>query len=235
MFNLTCRIGGVRRSSKTPDGEKMLPAISSDLPAYLLPPTTGEEGRRTTPDSFGPASQVDISAEKAIDAQSSQPGTGIYGPNGQFVEAAAQRQVQDGQSQGGSQSQPAEDQPAADSVGDTAPTQPKALETSPVLSAKSSQSQSGGHDRDLALDNFDAAIPPAAREELRALADRVQRKSSEQGLNPDEYKKLADLLTRVGRHSDAMWARTEAEKMEPSTAPQAEAEPPSILTAAGVA
>jgi hypothetical protein len=233
MFNLACRIGGVRRSTKTPDGGTMLPAISSDLPAYLLPPTLGEEGRRTTPDSFGPAAQVDISAEKAIAAQSSQPGTGIYGPDGQFVEAAAQRQVQDGRSQGGSQSQPAEDQPAADPAGDPAPSPPQALETPPVLS--SSQSQTAQPDRNLALDNFDAAIPPAAREELRALADRVQRKSSEKGLNQDEYKKLAELLMRVGRHSDAMWARTEAERMEPNQQPQPQAEQPSILTAAGVA
>ena len=213
----------------------MLPAISSDLPAYLLPQTTGEEGRRTTPDSFGPAARVDVSADKAIADQSAQPGTGIYGPDGQFVEAAAQRQVQDGGSQGGQAGESAEDQPAGDTGGDTAPAQPQALETPPVLSTGSSQSESGQHDRDLALSNFDAAIPPAAREELRALADRVQRKSSEQSLSQDEYKKLAELLMRVGRHSDAMWARTEAEKAGQTGEQQTQIEQPSMLSMAGVA
>jgi hypothetical protein len=204
----------------------MLPAISSDLPAYLLPPTVGEEGRRTTSESYGPADRVDISTESAVDAQSVQPGTGLYGPDGQFVDSAARRELQNG-----SQSQPAADQPSSDAAGDTAPSQPQALETPSVLS---SQSQEAEPERDLALDNFDAAIPPAAREELRSLADRVERKSTERALSPDEYKKMAALMMRVGRHPDAMRALTEAQKLEQAGQPEVEIETPSILTEAGV-
>ena len=73
----------------------MLPAVSADLPAYLAPPVGPPEGRRTatTESAFGPSAQVDLSSEKAVDAQSQNPGTGLYGPDGRFVESSARREL----------------------------------------------------------------------------------------------------------------------------------------------
>ncbi|HVP12091.1 MAG TPA: hypothetical protein VMV94_13000 [Phycisphaerae bacterium] len=211
----------------------MLPAISSDLPAYLLPPKAGDDDRHTSSDDFGPAVRVDISAEGAIDAQSAQPGTGLYGPDGQFVDSAARRDLQNGTPSEEPQPQPAAEQESPEANGSDAPSQPQA----DVPTVLNNATQNTQHDRDLALANYDSIIPPAAREELAHLADRVQRKSSEQALSPSEYKKLAELLMRVGRHSDAMWARSEAEKLQQGEQP-ADAQsdmPSSMLATAGVA
>ncbi len=66
----------------------MLPAISSDLPAYLLPPKVGEESRQTQESTFGPAYRVDLSTDKTVTEASESPGNGLYGPKGQFVESS---------------------------------------------------------------------------------------------------------------------------------------------------
>jgi hypothetical protein len=154
----------------------MLPAISADLPAYLIPPKTGGEGRQTGTDKsdFGPAARVDVS--KAAAAQSQDPNQGLYGPDGQFVETAARRETED---------RPAAKDPAQ-----------------------------GTRHRDLVLSDVDAIIPPAASEELRALADHVSRKAEEYDRGPREHKRVADLMTRVGRHHDAVEAMARARELE---------------------
>src|SRR5512140_1114566 len=171
-------------------GGKMLPAVSADLPAYLAPPVGVPEGRRTatTESAFGPSAQVDLSPEKAVDAQSRNPGTGLYGPDGRFVESSARR-----------------DQPASDNA---------------------------SRQRDLALAQIEAIVPPAAREELRALADRVGRLAARQQYDPGELKKIAHLMTKVGRYDEAQRALKKAQQLETPGAAASEEESPSALDAA---
>jgi len=165
----------------------MLPAISADLPAYLLPQKAGGEGERpTTESSFGPAVRVRISANGSRAVEGQSPGTGLYGPDGQFVEAAARRESQGsggGTSNGG---QPVLSSPAG---GDASQTP-----------------------RELDLADFDSIIPPAVREELRALADRASRDLQSNEMQPQEYKQLAELMIRVGRYHEAVQAWNRADE-----------------------
>lgn len=177
----------------------MLPAISADLPAYLIPPKTGGDGRNTGTDKsdFGPDARVDVS--KAAAEQSQNPNQGLYGPDGQFVETAARRETENRpdakkSAQPARQSESAGAEPKAGS-----PTGPDAEST---------------RQRDLALSDFEAIIPPAASEELRALADHVSRKADERQRGPREYKQVVDLMTRVGRHHDAAEAMAKAKALE---------------------
>lgn len=200
----------------------MLPAISSDLPAYLQPPKVGEENRRTSSDEFGPAAEVELSEDKAVSSQSSQPGTGIYGPDGRFVESAARREVQD-QPRSSNEAGPPRTEDSADAIGaapkaadqdaDAAPADAQLGSAPEMLSPAES---TPARDRELALANFDTIIPPAAREELKALADHVSRAAAQRQLDRDQYHEMADLMSRLGRHPDAARARAEAQSMEQS-------------------
>lgn len=213
----------------------MLPAISSDLPAYLQPPKVGEENRRTSSDEFGPAAEVELSEDRAVSSQSLQPGTGIYGPDGRFVESAARREVQD-QPRSGNEAGPPRTEDSADAIvaapkaadqdADAAPADAQLGSAPEVLSPAES---TPARDRELALANFDTIIPPAAREELKALADHVSRAAAQRQLDRDQYHEMADLMTRLGRHPDAMRALAEAESLEKTTKDAPSDEAPSML------
>ncbi|MBK8269042.1 MAG: hypothetical protein IPK83_12335 [Planctomycetes bacterium] len=68
--------------------------------------------------------------------------------------------------------------------------------------------------RELTLAEFDAVVPPAAREELRALADRVNEQASTQSLEPKDYMLISDLMMRVGRYTEALDAERRAAELE---------------------
>ncbi|MFH1419790.1 MAG: hypothetical protein ABII12_16070 [Planctomycetota bacterium] len=215
-FTGTDWIGDVRRFRITEDGGKMLTAVSAELPAYLLPPKAGAEGRPTSVSESGPDVRVSVSTRGATAAQAQPAGNGLYGPDGRFVEAAAQRTGQhpatqeqsgtdavayDGASSGAWTTPHARHGQFADSAADTRQT---------LLTLQSRES----HVRDLGLSDFDAIIPPAAREELRSLADRVERKTEGANLDANEYRQMAELMSRVGRHDEAMNAIAKAEELE---------------------
>ena len=71
----------------------MLPAISADLPVYLVPPKARPEDRTQGADSgFGPDTRVDVRKRGGEAApEHNDTSIGLYGPDGQFVEAAARR------------------------------------------------------------------------------------------------------------------------------------------------
>ena len=162
----------------------MLPSVSAELPAYLVPPT-GRGGGTGPPVEAGAEPTVDrveLSVDRAVDAQSRSPNSGLYGPDGRFVDAS-----------------------------------PRASEEG----ARRNASDSGAREdaRNLTLDEIDAVVPPAAREELRALADRVEKKPPAKPLTSEEYRRISDLMERVGRHSEATAARARAEELEQSMKP----------------
>ena len=68
--------------------------------------------------------------------------------------------------------------------------------------------------RDLTLAEVDAAVPPAARAELRELADRLSRRAGNGGLEADDLRQLAKLMERVGRYEDARVAEAKAGELE---------------------
>jgi len=155
----------------------MLPAISADLPAYLLPPRSGS-GDRPTGEQEGlePSVRLDLSDSEAQEAQSRNPGVGLYGPDGHFVESTSPTASADLPFGGG-----------------TPPEKPA---------------------RDLDLAQFDSVIPPAAEEELRALADRVSRKAEASSFDPRDLEQIAQLMQAVGRFDRAHWAMRRAKELE---------------------
>lgn len=150
----------------------MLPAVSADLPVYVAGPQRPPDSRRTSTDesAFGPPVQVELSADEALEAQSQTPGTGLYGPDGRFVESSSRREL------------PSEGVDC--------------------------------RERELGLAEFDAIIPPAAREELRALADRVEQAVVDRQTEPRQLKQIARLMDKVGRYDEAKRALAEAEELE---------------------
>lgn len=203
----------------------MLPAISADLPAYLVPPkATGDGAPTSTDDSrFGPSTQVELSSERAIDAQSRAPGTGIYGPDGRFVEAAARKDLQEDASQMPSMVAEAAGEDTTTVENTTTPPDSSApRELRPDTAAErrqgsarlSAEEQTVARERDLALADFDSIIPPAARAELNALADRVSRAAEGGDLGSRELKQIAHLMTAVGRYDEAYRATSMAEEIE---------------------
>ncbi len=164
----------------------MLPAISADLPAYLMPPTTTEESQGKTPDA-NPATKVDIRAVGAASEKAGEAGTGLYGPDGQYVEAAGGRV----------------DKQEVSSDG-----RPSSLDAA---------EKTRGSNRDIPLEGYDAAIPPAAKEELMALADRASRRASQQELDPREYERIARLMSSIGRYDEARVATVKAEELQSET------------------
>ncbi len=189
----------------------MLPAISADLPAYLLPPSRGGDGRRTETDEsqFGPATRVEVSSAEAIAVQSHQPATGLYGPDGQFVETAGRRETQD---------RPADDQAVQADV-----------ESQVRAELSSERADDAERSRDLNLADFDAIIPPAMREELDDLANRVADDSQDDDLRRADYQKIADLMTRIGRHDEAMRALAKADELEKLNQEKLTGDAPSVL------
>ncbi len=189
----------------------MLPAISADLPAYLAPPSQKDAGRQTTSDTeFGPPTRVELSTDKAVTEQSSQPGSGLYGADGRFVEAVARRDD------------------AAPKTPSEAQQQAAPQHSSGLLANPGVQGRTGS--RDLSIEGFQSAIPPAAREELRSLADRVGHRAVASELSSSDYRKVGDLMERVGRHHEAQRAFDRAKALEePATQPD-EAEEVGLAT-----
>ncbi len=235
----------------------MLPAIIADLPAYLTPPSPREAGTSSTHNAgFGPSARVSLTREQALALSSNEPGQGLYGPNGRFVEAAAKREP-DASTKGAREADTRAEEQAADShktapvaqAADAKRNQAAAAPTSaPHSTGESTQvdvptdaaantgnaSARSGADpqapeppapssdsdaarqatRDLSLAEFDAAIPPAAREELRALADRVTRRTNGADLTADDYRQLSRLYDVLGRYDKATDALTKAQELE---------------------
>lgn len=212
----------------------MLPAISANLPAYLVPPNPNGPTSETQESSrFGPAATVELSASGSAVAENAAPGAGLYGPNGQFVEAGARRNTANQHSE---KNPPTPTEGRTDQQPDSAPTasqQRPADEEQETAANRNVQNESRSrrdaprppestelappseHEvRDLSIKEVDAVIPPAAREELRELADRIEKKSESQRLNAREYREIAQFFERVGRHDEARRARELATDLE---------------------
>jgi len=82
-------------------------------------------------------------------------------------------------------------------------------------------------ERELGLAEFDAIIPPAAREELRALADRVGQAVVGHQSEPRQLRQIARLMDKVGRYDEAKRALAEAEDLEGAVREDSESEPSS--------
>ncbi|GMU35493.1 MAG: hypothetical protein AMXMBFR20_33640 [Planctomycetia bacterium] len=134
--------------------------------------------------------------------------TGLYGPDGQFVEAGAQ-----GESRSRPRRSPADEPSTTDKASEqrirSEDIEPTARERRLEALAAESASQ-----RDLTLAEVDAAVPPAARAELRELADRLSRRTENGGLEADDLRQLAKLMERVGRYEDARVAEAKAGELE---------------------
>lgn len=173
------------------DGE-MLPSISAELPAYLVPPSSREAGTNDASSQTGAEQgpdRVELSVDRAIDAQSKAPDRGLYGADGRFVASSS----------------------GAGEHGDTR-----------------SSRQNSEDRRNLTLEEIDAVVPPAAREELRALADRVERQKSAKDLTSSDYRRISELMERVGRHAEARDALDRAMELEQSSTPSAAQERASL-------
>jgi len=192
----------------------MLPAISADLPALQLPPSNKDAGQPLkTTGGFGPSAQVELSSQQALQAQSNNPSLGLYGADGRFVESAARREL--------TQTNRDDTPPRADLLtGETTSDRPAQTDRPPRQEEDLKQellkaaTEVRSRSRDLSLAEFDAAVPPAAREELRALADRIDRRAYTQPLEPRDYRRISELLDRVGRYSDSQEALKRAEDLE---------------------
>jgi hypothetical protein len=186
----------------------MLSAITANLPVYHVPPRpTGEEPRSRESADFGPAAEVDVEALRAAGSEQSRR-TGVYGPDGQFVEAGAQ-----GESRSRPRRSPADETSTSEKAAEqrvrSEDTEPTARQRRLEAFKAESESQ-----RDLTLAEVDAAVPPAARAELRELADRLSRRSGNGGLEADDLRQLAKLMERVGRYEDARVAEAKAGELE---------------------
>jgi len=199
----------------------MLPAISADLPALLVPPSNKEAGQPLkTSDGFGPSARVDLSPQKAAAEQSNNPSSGLYGADGRFVESAARREL----TQISRDDTPAANRQTDETTNNRAPKneQPARGNENVKQQLLEAATDVRSRSRDLSLAEFDAAVPPAAREELRALADRVDRRATTQSLEPRDYRRISELLDRVGRFGDAKQALERAEKLEARNEPEPE-------------
>lgn len=210
----------------------MLPAISADLPAALIPPSGKATGQTTTDEAgFGPTTRVEFSTEQAIKGQSSEPGNSLYGPDGQFVENAGRRELPQTRFDD-SPTPPVNENPSVEreprpvkNDRDAAAVAPedavvtsaqdrasrRAAETKPIAQAEVREES---RTRNLDLADFDAVVPPAAREELIALADRVNKKATNHPLTSKDYKLITDLMTRIGRFREAHDALDKARELE---------------------
>lgn len=171
----------------------MLPAVSANLPVYLLPPQgSGTERAVAMRSPFGPAARLELSGSASEAAARAGPANGLYGPDGQFVESAVRRETNlnarsDGQTEAGR---------SHDRAG-------------PRKTSHSEETRN----RDLSLSNADVAVPPAAREELVELIDRLKSREGSRHFDADDYKRIARLMERVGRYDDAAQARDRADEL----------------------
>jgi len=236
----------------------MLPAISADLPAALIPPSRKASSQTTTEEpGFGPSSRLAFSTERAIKGQSKEPGSSLYGADGQFVENAGRRKLPESppdESPAPPVREIRADKPEAQPENDTrnveAETARGSEETSETPDKDDVATSAAGADapakddartarndsldrihedqrqalkadnkdrartRDLSLKEFNAVVPPAAREELVALAAQVNQRTTSRTLTSKDYKQISDLMARVGRFSEANEAFEKATELE---------------------
>jgi len=189
----------------------MLPAVSASLPAYLVPPRSRPDDQTQKAESlsrFGPDARVDVAADGAAGADHAAPEPGLYGPNGKFVEAAGRREVR----------LEARNVDRDEGPGDE------------VETTQEPETAQRRHDsRDLSLKEFDVTIPPAAREELKALADRVDRQTVAQTFDVKDYRRIETLMERLGRFDEAQRARARAESIQEQRAADPSSERPNAL------
>lgn len=178
----------------------MLPAISADLPVYLVPPKARSDDLPERAESgFGPDTRVDIRRRGSEAANSGGTTAGVYGPDGQFVEASEQRTAR--------QPDRPQDEPP--------PARPEAGRSEADRRSFLSPDRSRPS-RSLALSEFDIAVPPADHEELRDLADRVNRFARVH--TPKQFERIGRLMDRVGRFDEAHRARVAAQQRQETAA-----------------
>lgn len=187
----------------------MLSAITADLPGYLVPPRgRPDDGPPAAESRFGPAARLDVTTiSGASDSKNSD--SGIYGPNGQFVERGARRDLGSDVSSGGP---PQAGDGAFGPVDLTAPAPEKGA-TGDRPHPLNTDADVPADRRDLSLTEFDVAVPPAAREELLDLASRISRRNGDGSLSADDYVRIADLMERIGHFDQAQQARDRADSL----------------------
>lgn len=203
----------------------MLPAVTAELPAYLVPPTVDTAAKTTNGGKgSGPAATVELSTDAVRAAQSRRPGVGLYGPDGRFVESASQRRVpQD------APPQPTVQATKRPTTADNSDATTKAARLEAAKASRDDASKAArleaarsARTRNLSLAQVNAAVPPAQKQELEDLAKRVQRKSDEQPLDAPDYRKIADLMERVGKFDQAKQALDKAAALEKGKTPKSE-------------
>lgn len=187
----------------------MLSAITADLPGYLIPPRgRTDEGSPAAESRFGPAARLDVTTISG-GSDSKNSDSGVYGPNGQFVDRGARRDLgsdvsSDRSPQAGNGAFGPADLTARAPEKSTAGDRPHPLNT---------DAEDRAEQRDLSLTEFDVAVPPAARAELLELASRISRRSGDASLSADDYVRIADLMERVGHFDQAQQARDRADSL----------------------
>ncbi len=187
----------------------MLSAITADLPGYLIPPRgRPDEGPSTAESRFGPAARLDVTTiSGASDSKNSD--SGVYGPNGQFVERGARRDL----GSDVSSDRPPHAGNGAFGPGDLTASPPEKTATGDRPHPLNTDAANRADLRDLSLTEFDVAVPPAAREELLDLASRISRRNGDGSLSADDYVRIADLMERVGHFDQAQQARDRADSL----------------------
>ncbi len=190
-------------------GRKMLSAITADLPGYLVPPRgRPDDGPPAAESRFGPAARLDVTTiSGASDSKNSD--SGVYGPNGQFVERGARRDLGADVSSG---RPPHAGDGAFGPVNLTAPA-PEEGTTGDRPHPLNTDAANRADLRDLSLTEFDVAVPPAARAELLDLASRINRRNGDGSLSADDYVRIADLMERIGHFDQAQRARDRADSL----------------------
>ncbi len=200
----------------------MLSAITADLPGYLIPPRgRPDEGSSTAESRFGPAARLDVTTiSGASDSKNSD--SGVYGPNGQFVERGARRDLGSDVSSG----RPPQAGNGAFGPADLTAPAPEKSTAGDRPHPLNTDADDPADRRDLTLTEFDVAVPPAAREELLDLASRISRRNGDGSLSADDYVRIADLMDRVGHFDQAQQARDRADSLRDGS------ESPSLNTGA---
>ncbi len=172
----------------------MIPAISADIPVYIVAPKarSDDQTERLEP-GFGPDTRVEIRRRGGQAATQGGAEAGVYGPDGQFVEAASRRTVRQ-EAPEPRQTTPPRDAPSRSERNQETP--PATETTRPP--------------RELVLNEFDVAVPPADLDELRNLANRVERLARTR--TSKEYERIGKLMDRIGRHDAAQRARIAAQQ-----------------------
>jgi len=135
--------------------------------------------------------------------------SGVYGPNGQFVERGAQRDLGSDVFRG----RPSHAGDGGFGPADLTAPAPEENTTGDRPHPLNTDAANRADLRDLSLTEFDVAVPPAAREELLDLASRISRRNGDGSLSADDYVRIADLMDRIGHFDQAQQARDRADSL----------------------